>query len=313
MRVGIDIMGGDFAPEATVLGVIEAYNYLKDSCKLVLTGNSEKIITLLKSKDFNPSLVDIVHADSVIEMGENPAKAFSKKPDSSIAVGFGLLAKGNINSFCSAGSTGAMMVGSLYTIKQTPGVIRPAISVTLPRISGKDGLLLDVGINADCKPDVLYQYAIIGNIYAKSVLHIENPKIALLNIGEEEEKGNLLSKASYDLMKGTHDFNFIGNIEGNQLFDENLADVIVCDGFTGNVVLKQAEGFYKLLKKRGISDEYFERYNADNYGGTPVLGVNSNVIIGHGNSNATAIKNMIIHSYEVAKANLSEKIKKAFE
>lgn len=313
MRVGIDIMGGDFAPEATVLGVIEAYNYLKDSCKLVLTGNSEKIITLLKSKDFNPSLVDIVHADSVIEMGENPAKAFSKKPDSSIAVGFGLLAKGNINSFCSAGSTGAMMVGSLYTIKQTPGVIRPAISVTLPRISGKDGLLLDVGINADCKPDVLYQYAIIGNIYAKSVLHIENPRIALLNIGEEEEKGNLLSKASYDLMKGTHDFNFIGNIEGNQLFDENLADVIVCDGFTGNVVLKQAEGFYKLLKKRGISDEYFERYNADNYGGTPVLGVNSNVIIGHGNSNATAIKNMIIHSYEVAKANLSEKIKKAFE
>jgi glycerol-3-phosphate acyltransferase PlsX len=313
MRIGIDIMGGDFAPEATVLGVIEAYNYLKDSCKLVLIGDSGKINSFLNSKDFNPALVEVVHSQSVIEMGENPAKAFGKKPDSSIAIGFGMLAKGNINSFCSAGSTGAMMVGSLYSVKQTPGVIRPAISITLPKISGNDGLLLDIGLNADCKPDVLYQYAVIGKIYAKHVLNIENPRIALLNIGEEEEKGNLLTKASYDLMKGTHDFNFVGNIEGNQLFDEDLADVVVCDGFTGNVVLKQAEGFYKLLKRRGISDTYFERYNAENYGGTPVLGVNSNVIIGHGNSNATAVKNMIIHSYEVAKAELSEKIKKAFE
>ncbi|MFH2141108.1 MAG: phosphate acyltransferase PlsX [Bacteroidota bacterium] len=313
MKIAIDIMGGDFAPETTVLGAIEAYNHIHGSCRLVLIGDSIRINKLLKDNDFNPELVDIVHSGSVIEMGENPAKAFGKKTDSSIALGFGLLLKNHVQAFCSAGNTGAMMVGSLYTIKQTPGVLRPAISVTLPKISGKDGLILDVGINADCKPDVLYQYAIIGDLYARNVLNIENPRIALLNIGEEEEKGNLLTKASYDLMKGTKDFNFVGNIEGNRMFEEDTADVVVCDGFTGNVVLKQAEGFYNLLKRRNIRDEYFERYNAENYGGTPVLGVNSNVIIGHGNSNVTAIKNMIIHSHDVANAKLSEKIKKAFE
>jgi glycerol-3-phosphate acyltransferase PlsX len=171
---------------------------------------------------------------------------------------------------------------------------------------------LDVGINVDCKPDVLYQYAILGSLYAQNVYNIDNPRVGLLNIGSEEEKGNLLSKTTFQAMKGTTEFNFIGNVEGNDFFTENV-DVIVCDGFVGNVLLKQAEAFYRLIRKRHIVDDFFEKFNFENYGGTPVLGVNAPVIIGHGISNEKAIKNMIIHAREVVHANLPDKIKHAFK
>ncbi|MFH2094226.1 MAG: phosphate acyltransferase PlsX, partial [Bacteroidota bacterium] len=269
MKIGIDIMGGDFAPEATVSGAIMALSSLPEDTSLVMIGDSDIISGILDREKISCNNFEIHHASQIIEMGENPAKAFSKKTDSSISAGYRLLATGDIQGFCSAGNTGAMMVGALYTVKQIPGIIRPAIAVTLPRINANDALLLDVGINADCKPDVLYQYAIIGKIYAKNILQIDQPRVGLLNIGEEEEKGNLLTKASYELMKDSPDFNFVGNIEGNHLFDESKADVIVCDGFTGNVILKQAEGFYNLLQRRNIRDEYFMRYNFENYGGTP--------------------------------------------
>jgi glycerol-3-phosphate acyltransferase PlsX len=170
---------------------------------------------------------------------------------------------------------------------------------------------LDVGANADCKPDVLYQFAVLGSLYAKSVYGIDRPKVALLNIGEEATKGNLLTLAAHKLMAESDEINFVGNMEGRDIF-MGLADVIVCDGFTGNVVLKEAEGIYTLMKKRGIKDEYFDRLNYENYGGTPILGVKGNVIIGHGISNDIAVKNMIIHSYEVAKSGLATKVNEAF-
>lgn len=312
MKIGLDIMGGDFAPEATTKGAILAYKELSKDIKLVLIGNQEQINDILSSHNINPGSFEIISTDEVIGMGEHPTKAFSKKPNSSISIGFRLLKEGKIDAFASAGNTGAMLVGSVYTVKSIPGVIRPCITSVMPKENGSVGIILDVGTNADCKPDVLYQFAILGSLYAEHVYNIKNPKVGLLNIGEEEKKGNLLTQAAYELMKDTADFNFIGNIEGRDIFNER-ADVIVCDGFTGNVVLKQAEAFYSLIKNRGRSDEYFDRFNYENYGGTPILGINSSVIIGHGISNDLAIKNMLLLTKEVVEANLPHKIKEAFK
>jgi glycerol-3-phosphate acyltransferase PlsX len=222
-----------------------------------------------------------------------------------------MLAKGLLDVFASNGNTGAMLVGSMYKLNTIPGVIRPCITSTLPTINDGKSVLLDVGSNADCKSDVLYQFAVLGSVYAETVLNIPNPKIALLNIGEEDSKGNLLSIAAYKLLSETDEINFIGNIEGRDIFT-GVADVIVCDGFTGNIVLKEAEGIFTLMKKRGIKDEYFDRFNYENYGGTPVLGVKGNAIIGHGISNDIAVKNMLLHAHEVVVSDLAEKINEAF-
>jgi phosphate acyltransferase len=312
VNIGIDISGGDYAPDATVSGALLAQKELPPGCSLTLIGDSELIHDTLKSKNASPADFTIVHAPDVIGMGEHPVKAFPQKPNSSIALGFNLLNTGKLNAFASAGNTGAMLVGAMYTIKAVPGVIRPCITSILPRESGGVNLLLDVGSNADCKPDVLYQFGILGSLYAEHVYKIKNPKVGLLNIGEEPEKGNLATQAAHNLMKDTKSFNFIGNVEGRDLFSEDV-DVIVCDGFTGNVVLKEAEAFYTIIRKRKIVDDYFARFNYENYGGTPVLGVNGTVIIGHGISSALAIKNMLLLAKEVAEANLAEKIKKAFQ
>lgn len=313
MRIGIDIMGGDFAPEATVLGAILAHKEMSSEDRIVLIGNQEQILEILNREKFDPENFDIVHASQVIDMNDHPAKAFTKKPDSTIAIGFNLLAKGDIDGFASAGNTGAMMVGAMYTVRVIPGIIRPVIMATIPKPDGSYSILLDVGLNPDTKPDVLYQYAILGSIYAENVYNINNPKVGLINIGSEEEKGNLVTKSAHELMKGSTDFNFIGNVEANDLFSDNKVDVMVCDGFVGNVILKEAEAFYTLIKKRKINDEFFEKFNFENYGGTPILGVNKNIVIGHGISNDKAIKNMILLTKEVVDANLSEKIKEVFK
>lgn len=313
MRIGIDIMGGDFAPEAAVLGAILAHKELSQDDRLVLIGNEQKILEILQRENYPAINFDIVHASEVIEMGDHPAKAFSKKLDSSITKGFFMLAAGKIDCFASAGNTGAMLVGAMHAVKSIPGVIRPVITAAIPKPDGSFSILLDVGINPDAKPDVLYQYAILGSTYAKNVYNISNPKVALMNIGSEEEKGNLVSKATYELMKDSNEFNFVGNVEGNDLFESNKADVIVCDGFVGNIILKTAEAFYVLYRKRKLSDEFFDKLNFENYGGTPILGVNKNIVIGHGISKEKAIKNMILHTRHVADANLAEKIKEAFK
>ena len=311
MKIGLDIMGGDYAPDSTLRGAIQALSELEEDDKLVLIGDETKIKEILDKEGQDHGAFEIVHASEVIEMEEHPARAFSRKPDSSIAIGFAMLRSGKLDAFSSAGNSGAMLVGSMHIVRSVPGVIRPMIASDLPKEDGGNGIILDVGINADCKPDVLYQFAVVGSLYAEHVLGIKNPKVALLNIGEEKEKGNLLTQATYRLMDETNEFNFVGNVEGRDLFD-NSADVVVCDGFTGNVVLKEAEAFFKLISKRGLVDDYFSRFNYENYGGTPVLGVNANVLIGHGISSPKAIKNMILASKTVTLANLPSKIKEAF-
>jgi glycerol-3-phosphate acyltransferase PlsX len=311
MKIGIDIFGGDFAPDANIAGAILAQKELPQDTKLVLLGNQDQILACLSEHGANPDDFEIVHAPDEITMHDHPTRAIPQKPNSSISVGFDLLASNEIQAFASTGNTGAMLVGSIYKIHTIPGIIRPCITSTIPAINGGNSILLDVGSNADCKPDVLYQFAILGNIYAKTVYGVEKPRVALLSIGEEESKGNLLTIATYKLLAESEEVNFIGNIEGRDIFS-GIADVIVCDGFTGNIVLKEAEGIYTLMKKRGIKDEYFDRFNYENYGGTAILGVKGNVIIGHGISNDIAVKNMIKHSYEVAKSGLSNKINEAF-
>lgn len=311
MKIGLDAMGGDFAPAATVKGALLAKKSLPADISVVLIGDEPKIKEELRNNGASENEFEIVHAPDVIGMHEHPTRVLPQKPNSSIAIGFTLLKKGNIQAFAGAGNTGAMLVGSIYSVGTVPGVIRPCITSILPKFEGGYNLILDVGSNADCKPDVLYQFAVLGSIYAESVYGIKNPRVSLLNIGEEDEKGNLLTQAAFGLMKGSEDFNFTGNVEGRDIFRDKC-DVIVCDGFTGNVVLKEAEGIYWLMKKRGIKDEYFDRFNYENYGGTAVLGINSNVIIGHGISNDIAIKNMIIHSYDVAKSNITARFTDQF-
>lgn len=312
MRLGIDIMGGDFAPKKTIEGALLARQILHEDIRIVLFGNESSIQEEFKNNKACVDGFEIVHSPEVITMSDHPTKAFSQKPNSSISSGFRYLKEGKIDAFAGSGNTGAMLVGSIYSVKAITGVIRPCITSILPKQNGSVGIILDVGTNADCKPDVLYQFAILGSVYARQVHNIENPKVALLNIGEEQEKGNLLTQAAHNLMKDSRDFNFIGNVEGRDLFNEK-ADVIICDGFTGNVVLKQAEAFYRLIKLRGISDDYFDRFNYEIYGGTPILGINSTVVIGHGISNEIAIKNMIIHTRDVVRAGLSNRIKEAFD
>jgi|694.fasta_scaffold22890_3 glycerol-3-phosphate acyltransferase PlsX len=312
MKIGIDIMGGDFAPEATVSGAFLALDKMTIEDSLVFIGDESLCLAEIQKLGRTTDRIEIVHAPDVITMSDHPTRAIPQKPNSSIAVGFDLLAKGKINGFASAGNTGAMLVGAMYKIHAVPGVIRPCITSILPKLKGGESILLDVGSNADCKPDVLYQFAVLGTLYMKHVYGIENPRVGLLNIGEEPEKGNLLTIHTHKLLADSDEINFVGNVEGRDLFFDE-ADVIVCDGFTGNVVLKAAEGFYKMTKMRKIEDTYFDRFNYENYGGTPILGVNGVVMIGHGISNDIAIHNMILHTLGVAKSNLPEKIKTAFE
>ncbi len=310
MKIGLDVMGGDFAPGATVSGAILARKVLSSSDQIVLFGDKEVILSELLRIGADPADFVIVHTTEVIGMGEHPTHAIIRKPDSSISIGFKYLKNKKIDAFASAGSSGAMLVGAIYSVNNIQGVIRPCTSAVLPQENSGLSLLLDVGTNPDAKPDVMFQFGLLGSIMAQNVYKIINPRVALLNIGHEEGKGNLLSQATYQLMKQTKDFNFIGNIESRDLL-RNKADVIVCDGFTGNIVLKNIEGMFRIIMKRGLADDYFTRFNYENYGGTPILGINSTVIVGHGISNDVAIKNMLMLAREVTQARLSRKIKLA--
>jgi len=313
MRIGLDVMGGDFAPEATITGAILAQKEIPDTDRIVLIGDETIINEQLKAQGSDPALFDIRHAPDAIGMGESPTKAFAQKPDSGIAKGFRMLKKGKIDSFASAGNTGAMLVGSIYSVNALQGVIRPATTALIPKEDGRLGVLIDVGTNPDSKPDVMYQFGLLGSIYAKYVYNIENPKVGLLNIGEEEEKGSILTQSAFRLMKDSSDFNFIGNVESRDLFKDKV-DVMVCDGFTGNVLLKNMEAMFRQIVKRGYgNDPFFARFNYENYGGTPILGISGTVVIGHGISNGKAIKNMLLLSKEVFEARLSEKIQGALE
>ena len=311
MNIALDMMGGDFAPHEAIKGVGLFLSKPEKEVKLILIGIEEKIKLLLSENGVNDENISIVHADQIIEMHEHPTKALKEKKQSSIALGFQLLATGKADAFISAGNTGAMMVGALYSIKSIEGVLRPAIGAYLPKESGDLAFMVDVGLNSDCKPENLSQFAVLGSLFAEHILNIPNPRIALVNLGAEEGKGNLLTQAAYTLLKENSNINFIGNVEGRDLLPDK-ADIYVCDGFTGNVILKFAESIYDIVQRRNIIDEYFNRFNFEIYGGVPVLGVNKPVIIGHGISHAKAFDNMIRMAKKMQDEELIHKIRNAF-
>lgn len=293
MKIAVDMMGGDFAPAAIVEGVVMAAPELPKDVTIVMVGRQSVIETLLAQyADQALPQLEIVHTEDIIDMGEHPTKALSQKPNSSIGVGFKLLKEKQVNAFCSAGNTGAMHVGALFSIKAIEGVMRPCIAGFVPQIEGGYAVMLDIGANADCKPEMLAQFGELGSVYAQATFGIEKPRVALMNIGSEEQKGSLVAQAAYQLLKESRRINFVGNMEGNEMFN-NKADVIVTDGFTGNAMFKLGESIYGLAKKRGISDEFIDKTNYESVGGSPIVGVNGNVIIAHGISSALAIKNMI--------------------
>ena len=301
-------MGGDYAPEEAIKGVLSYIEKRPDQQDIhfVLIGDQDAFIPYQNLLAAYQDRYTVVHASEIIGMHEHPTKALKEKTDSSIVKGFGLLQRNSIDAFLSAGNTGAMMVGAMYTVKAIPGVLRPTIASPIPKLDGKYNFLLDVGANADCKPEHLVQFAQMGSLYAKYVLQLDNPRVALLNIGEEEGKGNLLAQATYPLLKDHTSINFIGNVEVRDLFLNN-SDVIVCEGFTGNVALKMAESIYHIFKEqRKIQDNFLDQFNYEIYGGTPILGINAPVIIGHGISQALAFENMIHTSVRMVTSHLTE-------
>lgn len=304
-------MGSDHGPVVPIRGAIMAARELPADVRLVLIGNAATITEGLRAEGGDPAAFDIVPSEDDITMHDNPVKALQAKPKSSISLGFHLLKEGRIDAFASPGNTGAMLVGSVFSVKPITGVIRPCIPTFVPKEKEGFGILLDVGANADCKPDVLHQFGLLGSLLAEHVYKIATPKVGLLNIGEEAKKGDLLRQATYELMKDSTQYNFIGNVEGRDLFNAK-ADVMVCDGFTGNVVLKVVEGFHDLLEDHGVKDPFLDRFNYENYGGCPVLGVNGNVLIGHGISNDVTIKNLIKQARQVVLSKLNERIRDAF-
>lgn len=307
MNIGVDIMGGDHAPDAVLEGVLLAVTSIDHTDKLYLFGDEKLIREKLKLKNVDPAIFEIVDAPEVIGMHEQPLKAFKQKSNSSISKGFLYLKEGKIDAFCSAGNSGAMVVGSMYSIETIKGVLRPCTAVVLPKENGGSTYLLDIGTNPDPKPETMYQFGILGALFAKYVYQVENPRVGLLNIGAEEAKGNLLTQATYQLMKDSKHFNFVGNVEGRDILADT-ADVVVSDGFTGNVLLKQLESMYALLRRRNFYDDFVERMNYENFGGTPILGIKSTVVVGHGISNDNAVKNMILLTKNVHEAKLSRKI-----
>ena len=332
-------MGGDFAPEVAIEGAVAALKFIDKDSRIVLFGDEKRIKELIAKHGSSEANFDIVPTTQVIEMGDHPAKAFVSKKDSSISVGFRHLVEGKIDGFASAGSTGAMMVGSMQVVKPIEGVIRPVLATLIPTISAEKGIqravLMDVGLNVDAKPEVLAQYGLLGSIYAKSALGMENPRVALLNIGEEEGKGNAQAKATYDLMKEDKRYNFVGNVEASYIFTGKIGDVVVADAFVGNSLLKMAEALYRINFRLGGGKprlklmwrwllgrivpklywqyDFWDNMNAESIGGLQVMGVNAPVMIGHGSSSARAICSMILSMERDIKSNFPAKLREALK
>jgi glycerol-3-phosphate acyltransferase PlsX len=308
MIVALDAMGGDYAPSVNVEGAVETVKE-HDDIDIILVGNEPLVRRELDSKRYPANRISIMHASQVIEMHDPPTTAIRKKKDSSIRIGIDLVKAGKADAFVSAGHSGVVMATSLLLLGTSKGVDRPAIATVMPTL--KDTfILLDAGANVDCKPENLLQFALMGNTYCKLLLNKANPKVALLSIGEEDTKGNELTKEAFKLIKGTR-LNFLGNLEGKDMFT-GKADVIVCDGFIGNIALKISEGLaetiIKMLKREITSvstgrigylmmkpaiRNFKKRTDYDEYGGAPLLGINGACIISHGRSTAKAIKNAL--------------------
>ncbi len=308
MKVALDAMGGDLAPAVNVEGAIEAVSDNR-SIRVILIGDESAISRELKDRKYPADRITIRHASEVVTMDESPSIAIRKKKNSSIHVGVRLVQSGEADGFVSAGHSGVVMATSLLFLGKSKGVDRPAIATVMPAIKGAF-ILLDVGATVDCKPENLLQFALMGNTYCRMIMGKKNPRVALLSIGEEDIKGNEMTKEAFKLIEKT-DVKFIRNIEGKDIFT-GKADVIVCDGFTGNITLKVSEGLaeaiLKMLKKEVSSisagkigyllikpaiRNFKKRTDYDEYGGAPLLGINGTSIISHGRSSAKAIKNAV--------------------
>ena len=308
MRIAIDMMGGDFAPVESIAGVLSFLEKYRD-CELLLLGDEAALKEGLGDPGDRP--FRIVPTRDEISMHEHPVKAMKEKQESALVKGFGMLAKGMADAFVSAGNTEVMLVGAAHVIKLSEGVLRPTIPTPVPQVNGGYSVMLDVGINADCKPEHLNQFALLGSVYAKEILGLNDPSVALLNIGEEEGKGNLLAQATYPLLKANPGIRFIGNIEGRDVLD-NKADIMVTDGFTGNLLLKFAESLYDVvLKKRGMQDEFLEKFNHKLYAGVPVLGCDKPLVVGHGVSDRVSFAGMFELARKMVQSDMCGKIRSA--
>lgn len=319
MKIALDAMGGDYAPRSVVRGALLALKEY-EGIELILIGDEGKIHDELKQSRLHEPPFSIVHASEVVEMSDSPVEALKKKKDSSIMVMNRMLGEGKVDAVVSAGNTGAMFASSSMACGRIKGVSRPTIGTILPR-KGGDCLLIDIGANIDCKPEHLLQFGIIGSLFMKFFLDITNPAVGLLNIGEEKSKGVPKIVNAYELLSESP-LNFIGNVEGRQVFT-GKADVVVCDGFVGNILLKYAEGIAEIVKYKieeklsyipGIARiiKYFDKeFDSAKYGGVPILGINGVSIIGHGHSSSRAIKNCVREAKRLLEMNFIEKITEA--
>lgn len=328
IKIAVDAMGSDHSPSVEVDGAVQAA--AQYGVPIVLVGLKDKITELLSKHDTSGLSIEVVHASEAVTMEDSPTTAFRRKKDSSINVAAQLMRDGKVSGVVSAGNTGAVMATAKFVVGALPVVDRPALSTVLPTQKGKPAILLDVGANVDCKPHHLEQFATMGDIYSRSIFGIRRPRVGLLSIGEEDSKGNELTKEVFKALKRAP-INFIGNVEGRDIFKGEV-DVIVCDGFTGNVVLKLSEGLYEtfiemlrqelqktLTAKVGsifaqnAFRQFKRRLDYSEYGGAPLLGIKGITIVCHGRSNANAIKNAVRVANEFCKHNVNDVIETEFK
>jgi len=299
VRIGIDIRGGDHAPSAVLEGIKKVANQLGQKTQLHLYGLEQDFADLSEDFVFHP-------CTDAIAMDEHPVRAMQQKPNSTLLRGMQDLASAKIDSFASAGHSGALMVAAMQMLGLYDGLSRPAVVSIFPKLNGGRTVVLDVGINVDAKDEQFLEFARLGKAYAQSVLSLNSPKVALLNTGSEASKGNLQYQRVYKLLQ-EQEPSFVGNAEARDLFSLE-ADVLVCDGFTGNMLLKQTESFFSLSRELGLKNEFLELLNYESYGASPILGVKGKVLLAHGASGPEAIKNMILSAESFASANFAEQI-----
>lgn len=322
MKIAVDATGGDHYPQNPVEGAVLAVKEV-DQLAIVLTGPEQEISRELAKHDYPEGRIVLQNAPEIIGMDESPAQAVRNKPHSSIVVGLGMLQKGHVDGFVSAGNTGALMAASAFILGRLDGVIRPTIATYFPTVKGM-GLMIDAGANLEAKPEMLFQFGVMGNIYARDIMGIDTPRVGLLNVGEEKEKGSETLKKAHTLLQALP--NFVGNIEGRDIL-AGQADVFVCDGVTGNILLKFGESIpdalkmllMGVIKKRQLDKEQvsmvvsllgeaFAPFDYQRVGGVPFLGVNGISLVGHGGSTPVAIKNMILNAVKMAETDINKKI-----
>ena len=306
-------MGGDFAPECNILGVQDFLLATGSDVEVVLIGKESEIAEIIRSKNGYPGNFRIVHAENVLSMGDDPVNAIKKGAGTSIVKGFELLAAKKIDAFVSAGNSGAMSVGAMHYLDKIEGVIRPCMPIMVNKVDGEKMIILDSGLNVDCRPEVLHQFAQLGTICVREILGKPNPTVALLNIGEEPTKGNLHAKAAYKLLSDDKKLNFVGNIEASRIFDSGTADVIVTDGFVGNAIMKVTEGVYRNFIKGKMENPLLKMFDFELYGGSFIMGISSPVCVGHGISSPLAVRNMLVKAENIVRSGFIGKIQKAIE